>query len=97
MQRDQKEKKLKKLQSKISSEQSHMTDLETLNADLREELATQAELNSRLTEHIDELTEKITSLEAELRRQCGDFLFNCRELRKVLDNCIIRCTIPEKI
>lgn len=87
MQKDQKEKKMKKLQSKISSEQSHMTDMETLNADLKEELATQAELNSRLTDQIDELTEKIASLETELRRQCGDFLFNCRELRKVIDHC----------
>lgn len=83
MQKEQREKKVKKLQNKISSEKSLTTDLETLNADLKEELCTQVELNTTLSEHVDELTEKIKSVEEELRRQCGDFLFNCRELRKV--------------
>lgn len=80
---------MKKLQNKISSEQLHMTDLEALNADIKEELATQTELNSTLTEHMDKLTAKIKSLESELRIQCGDFLFNCRELRKVFDRCFV--------
>lgn len=83
-QNNRKDKNLKKLYNEISTEQTHIVDLETLNANQREELTSQAELNATLAEQIDELNDNIKNLKSELKIQCGDFLFNCRELKKVL-------------